>query len=340
MGEISTTGFKFLSVHKKLDLELEKNIKKIDREAMKRRHTLYVETEGVRRDMHKMFNDAKDIDTIFGPEFTDDIARKMFPSSRKSSATDQLIPKSMSYTLTQARNAMKELKKLKSREKKLQTKMNRIRKKNMSKRLKKTNEDEEKELSLIVDSIRRLTVFVANDDNQEPLLPQINESDSAEAQAKNDEKEPRSDAQKMSSRRWKVLKISRELSLPIINKRRNISVKIPRCTMDNDKNNSKQERPKMPERNSIDLSTLPAISLAKKKQEDNVTKPQTDKPIDKKEEKSEDCGEEQKSEDGGEKQKSEFMISKYISEVHGNLPKEILLEIERMVKEESFILDK
>lgn len=92
--------------------------------------------------------------------------------------------------------------------------------------------------------------------------------------------------------------------------------------------------------NSIDLSTLPAISLAKKKQEDNVTKPQTDKQIDKKEEKSEDCGEEQKSEDGGEKQKSEFMISKYISEVHGNLPKEILLEIERMVKEESFILDK
>lgn len=331
MGEISTTGFKFLSVHKKLDLELERNIKKIDREAMKRRHTLYVETEGVRRDMHKMFHDAKDIDTIFGPEFTDDIARKMFPSSRKSSVTDQLIPKSMSYTLTQARNAMKELKKLKSREKKLQAKMNRIRKKNMSKRLTKTNENEEKELSLIVDSIRRLTVFVANEDNQEPLLPQINESDPADDQTKKDEKELRSGAQKMSSRRWKALKISRELSLPIINKRRNISVKIPRCTMDDDKNNSKQERPKMPSRNSVDLSTLPAISLAKKKQEDNETKPQTDKQIDKQEE---------KLQDGGEDQNSGFMISKYISEVHGNLPEEILLEIERMVKEESFILDK
>lgn len=201
----------------------------------------------------------------------------------------------------------------------------------MSKRLTKTNENEEKELSLIVDSIRRLTVFVANEDNQEPLLPQINESDSADDQTKKDEKELRSGAQKMSSRRWKALKISRELSLPIINKRRNISVKIPRCTMDDDKNNSKQERPKMPSRNSVDLSTLPAISLAKKKQEDNETKPQTDKLTDKQEE---------KLQDGGEDQNSGFMISKYISEVHGNLPEEILLEIERMVKEESFILDK
>ena len=87
---------------------------------------------------------------------------------------------------------------------------------------------------------------------------------------------------------------------------------------------AENDRPKMPARNSFDLSTLPAISLAKKNMaKDNKNPSQTDKKDEKPEEKE-----------------SGFMISKYLSEVHGNLPEDILLEIEKMVKEESFILDK
>lgn len=88
MGEIFIIGFKFLFVYKKLDLELERNIKKIDCEVMKWWYILYVEIEGVWRDMYKMFYDVKDIDIIFGLEFMDDIVRKMFLFLWKSFVID------------------------------------------------------------------------------------------------------------------------------------------------------------------------------------------------------------------------------------------------------------
>lgn len=191
--------------------------------------------------MYKMFYDVKDIDIIFGLEFMDDIVRKMFLFLWKSFVIDQLILKFMFYILIQVRNVMKEFKKFKSWEKKLQVKMNRIRKKNMLKRLIKINENEEKELFLIVDLIRRLMVFVVNEDNQELLLLQINESDFVDDQMKNDEKEFCFGVQKMFFRCWKVFKISREFFLFIINKCCNILVKIFCCIMDDDKNNLKQE---------------------------------------------------------------------------------------------------
>lgn len=330
MGEISTTGFKYLSVHKKLDLELERNMKKIDREVMKRRHTLYVQTESVRKDLHEMFKSAQNIDTVFGPEFTDDIANKVFPSLRKSSKSDEGAPKTNSYTLTQARNAMKELKKRKKREKHLQSRLNRIRKKSFTKRMSQSDESDERDLKLMIAALKNLNFD--SKEEKELSLPQITVSDATETPSNERGPASRLGISKLSSRRWKALKISRELSLPIITKNRTktISLKIPSCKMNDyvddksSEHDAENDRPKMPPRNSFDLSTLPAISLAKKNMaKDNKNPSQTDKKDEKPEEKE-----------------SGFMISKYLSEVHGNLPEDILLEIEKMVKEESFILDK
>lgn len=330
MGEISSTGFKYLSLHKKLEIELEKNIKKIDRQVMRRRQSLFVETENARRDVHEMFKAAQDIDNIFGPEFTDNVAKKVFPSKRQRSIhsnEDDGVVKTTSYILTQARNAMKELKKRKKREKMQQNRRNHIRKKTFTKRLSKVEQDNDKDLKMMLDSIQNLTLLGNNSDKGHISLPQIKVSDSEEGQNDTGDKQPRLGASKskLSSQRWKDLKMIREFSLPVINKDTVNSA--PRCTMNDDvekepnERHSAKERPKMPPRNSFDLSTLPAISLAKQTIELPPKSAQTE--------------DNRKCKDSEQKDSS-FTISKYLSEVHENLPKETLLEIERMMKEESF----
>jgi hypothetical protein len=330
MGEISSTGFKYLSLHKKLDLELEKNIKKIDREVLRRRHSLFTETENVRRELDEMFKAAQDIDSIFGPEFTEEVARKLFPSKRRRSKDDDGVDKTTSYILTRARNAMKELKKSKKREKVLQNRKNHIRRKSFAKRLSTVKQDDDKNLQMMLESIKNLTLFGKNSDMNDTSLPKIKGSDSEDA----DDKQPRLGASKskLSSQRWKDLKMARELSLPIINRKHDKANNVPASARTNDvidKPNerlSEKERPKMPPRNSFDLSTLPAISLAKQ------TIASGEPPS-----KSEQNKDDEKCKDSEQKE-SNFIISKYLSEVHENLPKETLLEIERMMKEESFIL--